>query len=89
MREPRDYEAPLCAEVGGDHWFPDKDVPESLGQGNIRIAKSICGKCRHRVECAEWGLHNERFGIWGGVTELERRYLRKQLNIIIKEGKSA
>ena len=89
MREPRDYEAPLCAEVGGDHWFPDKDVPESLGQGNIRIAKSICGKCRHRIECAEWGLQHERFGIWGGVTELERRYLRKQLNIIIKEGKSA
>ena len=25
MREPREYENPLCAEIGGDFWFPDKD----------------------------------------------------------------
>jgi hypothetical protein len=24
MREPSEYEAPLCASVGGDFWFPEK-----------------------------------------------------------------
>jgi WhiB family redox-sensing transcriptional regulator len=81
MREPRNYEAPLCAEIGGDTWFPE------TGGDNItvRTAKRVCNQCTHRTECAEWGIHNERFGIWGGLTELDRRLIRRRLNIIVRE----
>ena len=88
MREPREYEAPLCAEVGGDYWFPERDLDDPKPD-NTEQAKRICHQCSHRVECAEWGIHNERFGIWGGLTSYDRRRIRRQLNIILKEDRSA
>lgn len=74
MREPRRYEAPLCAEIGGDWWFIDKD------DNNIdpRLPKSICGRCQHQTECAEWGIANEDYGIWGGLTPRQRQKIRTE-----------
>lgn len=80
MREPRDYEAPLCAQSGGDSWFPE------VGGDNVtKIAKGICNQCTHRIECAEWGIKYERFGIWGGLTELDRKTIRRKLKIVVRE----
>lgn len=81
MREPSSYEAPLCAQVGGDYWFPE------LGgdQTEILRAKRICGNCPHQLECAEWGLHHEKHGIWGGLTVNDRRVIRRQQNIKVRE----
>lgn len=61
----------LCRQVDvGDLWFPDKG-------GAVRDAKRICGECRLRVECLQYALdHHERYGIWGGLTERERRRLK-------------
>jgi WhiB family redox-sensing transcriptional regulator len=57
----------LCAEIGGDEWYPEKG-------GTTRAAKRICAKCPVREECLEWALQNqERFGVWGGKSERERR----------------
>lgn len=77
MREPSNYEAPLCAQVGGNYWFPENDGNDNFEISHIRMAKSICRKCQHQSECAEWGIQNEKFGIWGGITENERRYIRR------------
>jgi WhiB family redox-sensing transcriptional regulator len=89
MREPREYETPLCAEIGGDFWFPERDDPEHRKLLDPSYAKSICGRCVHKVECAQWGISNERFGIWGGLTEFERNQLRKRKNIQVRNWKSA
>jgi WhiB family redox-sensing transcriptional regulator len=83
MREPRFYENPSCAEIGGDLFFPEKEENQ-LGQTEINMAKRICRSCPHQTECAEWGIKNERYGIWGGLTETDRRPIRKSLNIIVK-----
>lgn len=83
MREPQEYEAPLCAEVGGDHWFPEKEV-DFQSQVNIKYAKSICHQCSHQIECAEWGIKNEYYGIWGGLTVRARQSIRRQRNITIR-----
>lgn len=77
MREPRQYEAPLCAQVGGDIWFPEQGGDHTV----ISTAKSICNQCNHRVECAEWGIHYERFGIWGGLTNFQRNAIRRKRKI--------
>lgn len=76
MREPVHYEAPLCAEIGGDWWFPERErgALENLAP---TYAKSICQRCEHKIECAEWGIANEEFGIWGGLTEFERKFVRR------------
>ena len=42
-------------------------------------AKAICARCPVRNECLEYALeHHEKFGIWGGLSERERRRLRRQ-----------
>lgn len=79
MREPREYEAPLCAEVGGDLWHSDNEIGKTNRYDNA-LAKSICQNCRHREECAEWGIQNEKYGVWGGLTVLERKKIRRERN---------
>lgn len=64
-------ERALCAQTGPDFFFP---VPG----GSTREAKQVCRACEERVECLEYALENdERFGVWGGLSEKERRRLRK------------
>lgn len=60
----------LCAQIDTEIFFPEKG-------GSVRIAKSICGRCEVASECLQYALDNaERFGIWGGLTERERRKLK-------------
>ena len=63
----------LCAQIDPEAFFPDKG-------GSVRAAKRICSQCPVQTECLSFALtNNERFGIWGGVTESERRPLRQRL----------
>jgi WhiB family redox-sensing transcriptional regulator len=62
----------LCAETDPEAFFPEKG-------GSTRDAKRVCTGCAVRAECLEFALANdERFGIWGGLSERERRRLRLQ-----------
>lgn len=61
----------LCAQTDPEAFFPEKG-------GSTREAKSVCAACDVRTECLEYALANdERFGIWGGLSERERRRLRQ------------
>jgi WhiB family transcriptional regulator, redox-sensing transcriptional regulator len=65
-------ERALCAETDPEAFFPEKG-------GSTREAKKICTGCEVRAECLEYALANdERFGIWGGLSERERRRLRRR-----------
>ena len=60
-----------CRGMDPDIFFPDRG--ESL-----RPAKAVCEDCIVRDECLEFALDNrERFGVWGGTSERERRRLRR------------
>ena len=60
----------VCASVDPALWFPE------MG-GTAREAKKICATCPVRVQCLEFALERpERFGIFGGMTERERRKLQ-------------
>ncbi|WP_231839643.1 MULTISPECIES: WhiB family transcriptional regulator [Blastococcus] len=62
----------LCAETDPEAFFPDKG-------GSTRDAKRVCAGCPVRAECLEYALaSDERFGIWGGLSERERRRVRLQ-----------
>ncbi|MDQ0733997.1 WhiB family transcriptional regulator [Arthrobacter agilis] len=62
----------LCAQTDPEAFFPEKG-------GSTRDAKKVCGSCMVKSECLEYALENdERFGIWGGLSERERRRLRKR-----------
>lgn len=67
-------ERALCAQTGADFFFPE---PGS----SVREAKRICGMCEMRTACLEYALSNdERFGVWGGLSEKERLRLRRTEN---------
>lgn len=60
-----------CLNADPDVFFPEKG-------GSTREAKRICAECTVRVDCLEYALeHDERFGIWGGMSERERRKLKR------------
>ncbi|MFC5930729.1 WhiB family transcriptional regulator [Cryobacterium melibiosiphilum] len=62
----------LCAQTDPEAFFPEKG-------GSTRDAKKICTSCEVRAQCLDYALANdERFGIWGGLSERERRKLRKR-----------
>ena len=62
----------LCAQTDPESFFPEKG-------GATREAKRICETCEVRSECLDYALENdERFGIWGGLSERERRKLRRE-----------
>ena len=64
-------ERALCAQTDPEAFFPEKG-------GSTREAKKVCTDCEVKTECLEYALANdERFGIWGGLSERERRRLRK------------
>jgi WhiB family transcriptional regulator, redox-sensing transcriptional regulator len=65
-------ERALCAQTDPEAFFPEKG-------GSTREAKKVCVGCDVRSECLEYALaHDERFGIWGGLSERERRKLKKR-----------
>lgn len=75
----------LCAQADPDAWFPEKG-------GSTREAKRLCNgrtaddggptrrpPCPVREQCLRWALdHEERYGIWGGVSERDRRRLSRE-----------
>ena len=67
-----------CANEDPDLFFPVGSTGPFLEQ--IRRAKAICWLCPVKDECLEWALaSDQRAGIWGGLTEEERRNLRQPL----------
>lgn len=64
-------ERALCAQTDPESFFPEKG-------GSTRNAKATCLACEVRTECLQYAIdHDERFGIWGGLSERERRKLAK------------
>lgn len=64
----------LCSQTDPESFFPEKG-------GSTREAKRVCRTCTVAAECLDWALDNdERFGIWGGLSERERRALKRALN---------
>lgn len=65
----------VCAQTDPDAFFPEKG-------GSTREAKKVCLSCDVRLDCLdclEYAMtHEERFGIWGGLSERERRKLAKR-----------
>lgn len=68
-----------CLGVDPDLFFPERGA-------STREAKSVCAGCEVKGDCLEYALVNgEKFGIWGGLSERERRRLRRQRALERKE----
>lgn len=62
----------VCPQADPEAWYPPKG-------GSIREAKRVCASCPVRLDCLDYALANdERFGVWGGLGERERRKLNRR-----------
>lgn len=60
-----------CMGVDPDLFFPERGA-------STKEAKEVCRGCVVKDECLEYALSNsEKFGIWGGMSERERRRVRR------------
>lgn len=60
-----------CRGADADLFFPERGA-------STRKAKAICTACEVKDECLNFAIQNgEKFGIWGGMSERERRRVRR------------
>ncbi len=60
-----------CLGVDPDLFFPERGA-------STKEAKAVCRGCVVKEDCLEYALANgEKFGIWGGMSERERRRIRR------------
>ena len=67
----------FCRDTDPELFFPVGTTGTALAQ--IERAKQVCGECAVRIECLDFALEtNQDSGIWGGLSEEERRVIRRQ-----------
>jgi WhiB family transcriptional regulator, redox-sensing transcriptional regulator len=72
-----------CMGVDPDLFFPERGA-------STREAKEVCRGCVVREDCLEYALSNsEKFGIWGGLSERERRKIRRRRALERRAGAAA
>jgi WhiB family redox-sensing transcriptional regulator len=71
--DPEDWMAyGRCAEVDPESFFPEKG-------GSSLEPKRVCMGCDVRQKCLDWAIEtDQKFGIWGGLSERQRRKLRQE-----------
>ncbi len=61
-----------CLGQNPDLFFPERGA-------STKEAKAVCQGCEVRGDCLEYALANgEKFGIWGGLSDRERRRILRQ-----------
>ena len=69
-----------CMGVDPDLFFPERGA-------STREAKEVCRGCVVQEDCLEYALANgEKFGIWGGLSERERRRIRRRRSLERRAG---
>jgi|TARA_B110001454_G_C12709424_1_gene430069 hypothetical protein len=70
----------LCKDLETDIFYPQR------GESTV-IIKTICRACPVVKPCLEYAMRNmEKFGIWGGTSERERRRMRSAKTRYAKDG---
>lgn len=66
------HEHALCAQIGGDWWFPEKG-------DSVLPAKRVCANCPVATQCLGEAMSDpSTVGVWGGTTTRERMKMRRR-----------
>ncbi len=67
----------LCRDTDPELFFPVGTTGHALT--SIEHAKRVCAQCSVTSACLDFALEtNQDSGIWGGLSEEERRSIRRQ-----------
>ena len=66
-----------CREEDPELFFPVGNTGPAIAQ--IEEAKKVCNRCDVKEECLAWALESgQDAGVWGGLSEDERRALKRR-----------
>jgi len=66
-----------CLTVDPELFFPVGNTGPAIAQ--IAEAKEVCARCEVIDTCLKWALENgQDAGVWGGMSEDERRSLKRR-----------
>lgn len=66
-----------CLDEDPELFFPIGVTGPALAQ--VEEAKKVCMRCDVRSECLQWALDNgQDHGVWGGLSEDERRSMKRR-----------
>lgn len=71
------HDRAACRDHDPDLWFPTTGATVVMPHTPTRTALAICSTCPVRQPCTRQGL-TEEWGIWGGLTEPDRRAWRRE-----------
>lgn len=67
----------ICREEDPELFFPIGNTGPALLQ--IEEAKAVCRRCPVMEQCLQWALEaGEEEGVWGGLSEDDRRSMRRR-----------
>jgi hypothetical protein len=77
-----------CKGKPSGWWYPNlsnHSTPRQRSETReqIKLAVGICKLCDKRIECLNYAIEWEPFGIWGGETEGARERMRRNLGLRI------
>lgn len=80
-KRPEYQHSGACNGVDPNLFFPERGA-------STKEAKAVCRDCVVREDCLDYAIvKGEKFGIWGGLSERERRPIRKQRKLAAKKNK--
>ncbi len=65
----------VCRDQDPEQWFPVGNTGPAYEQ--TERAKAACRTCPVKDECLSWALSHAEFGVWGGMSEEERRAVKR------------
>lgn len=69
----------VCRDEDPELFFPVGNSGPALAQ--IAKAKVVCNRCPVTAQCLAWALETgQDAGVWGGMSEDERRALKRRRN---------
>ena len=68
-----DWEKAECLGMDTDLFYRIEEERNSTAYKYINAVRSVCGRCPIQMDCLAYAFGNENFGVWGGLTSLERK----------------
>lgn len=79
LPEPEFFQRAACRGEDPELFFPVGDPHSPVNVDQIARAEAVCHGCPVQADCLSWALETgQRDGIWGGMTEHDRRGIRRQ-----------
>lgn len=67
-----------CRDADPELFFFEGDEQAPANAAQLEQARQVCSRCPVRVQCGEYALAAfEEHGVWGGMTERDRRLARR------------